>query len=66
MRGAYMGFADAQRAVLEGIPSGRAVSIEREVFPAWIGRGLHAFRTAGKFLDIGTPESYAVAQQVLP
>ncbi|MGA2139764.1 MAG: nucleotidyltransferase family protein [Verrucomicrobiia bacterium] len=55
-----------QRAVLEGIPSGRAVSIEREVFPAWIGRGLHAFRTAGKFLDIGTPESYAVAQQVLP
>jgi NDP-sugar pyrophosphorylase family protein len=55
-----------QRAVLEGIPSGRAVSIEREVFPAWIGRGLQAFRTTGKFLDIGTPESYAVAQQVFP
>jgi NDP-sugar pyrophosphorylase family protein len=55
-----------QRAVLESIPSGRAVSIEREVFPAWIGRGLYAFRTAGKFLDIGTPESYAVAQQVFP
>jgi NDP-sugar pyrophosphorylase family protein len=55
-----------QRAVLEGIPSGRAVSIEKEIFPAWIGRGLHAFRTTGKFLDIGTPESYAVAQQVFP
>ena len=55
-----------QRAVLESIPSGRAVSVEREVFPAWIGRGLYVFRTAGKFLDIGTPESYAVAQQVFP
>ena len=55
-----------QRAVLESIPSGRAVSVEREVFPAWIGRGLYAFRTAGKFLDIGTPESYAVAQRVFP
>jgi NDP-sugar pyrophosphorylase family protein len=55
-----------QRTVLESIPSGRAVSIEREVFPAWIGRGLYAFRTTGKFLDIGTPESYSAAQQVFP
>ena len=55
-----------QRTVLESMPSGRAVSIEREVFPAWVGRGLYAFRTAGKFLDIGTPESYNAAQQVLP
>jgi NDP-sugar pyrophosphorylase family protein len=55
-----------QRAVLEGIPTGRPVSIEKEVFPAWIGHGLNAFRTTGKFLDIGTPESYAVAQQVFP
>ncbi len=55
-----------RRAILESIPSGRAVSIEREVFPAWVGRGLYAFRTTGKFLDIGTPESYSAAQQVFP
>jgi NDP-sugar pyrophosphorylase family protein len=55
-----------QRPVLQGVSPGRAVSIERDVFPTWIGRGLYAYRTAGKFLDIGTPEAYSVAQQVFP
>jgi NDP-sugar pyrophosphorylase family protein len=55
-----------QRQVLESISPGRAVSIEREVFPAWIGRGLYAYRSAGKFLDIGTPEAYTMAQQAFP
>jgi NDP-sugar pyrophosphorylase family protein len=55
-----------ERPVLEAVPTGRPVSIEREVFPAWVGRGLHAFATTGKFLDIGTPESYTSAQQVIP
>jgi NDP-sugar pyrophosphorylase family protein len=55
-----------ERLVLEGVPTGRPVSIEREVFPAWVGRGVHAFPAAGKFLDIGTPESYTSAQQVIP
>ncbi|MCX6899219.1 MAG: nucleotidyltransferase family protein [Verrucomicrobia bacterium] len=54
------------RALLEGIPAERPVSLERETFPAWIGRGLCAFPTAGKFLDIGTPESYAAAQKMFP
>lgn len=54
------------QALLESIPAERPVSLEREVFPAWIGRGLCAFPTAGKFLDIGTPESYAVAQEMFP
>jgi len=52
------------RALLESIPVERPVSLERETFPAWIGRGLYAFPTAGKFLDIGTPESYAAAQEM--
>ncbi len=52
------------RALLESIPTDRPVSLEREMFPAWIGRGLYAFPTAGKFLDIGTPESYAAAQDM--
>jgi NDP-sugar pyrophosphorylase family protein len=55
-----------KRRVLESIPVGRAVSIERETFPSWVGQGLYAFKTTGKFLDIGTPESYSVAQQVFP
>lgn len=50
------------RRVVESIPEGRAVSLEKEVLPAWIGRGLYGVAGEGKFLDIGTPESYAEAE----
>ena len=50
-----------QRPFLETLPSDRAVSIEREIFPAWIGRGLHGYRSEGRLWDIGLPESYAQA-----
>lgn len=39
------------------IPEARNVSLEREVFPLWLGRGLCAQECAGPFIDIGTPES---------
>lgn len=44
------------------IPKSGAVSLEREMFPAWIG-GLYGYRNEGRFLDIGAPESYAEALQ---
>lgn len=44
--------------VLETIPAGRSVSIEREVFPALIGHGLYAWQAPGYWNDIGTPHSY--------
>ena len=50
------------RRLLSTIPAGRPVSLEREVFPAWIGRGLYGHRSTGRFLDIGTPEAYATAE----
>lgn len=50
------------REALAAIPAGRPVSLEREVFPGLIGRGLTAWPVRGAFLDIGTPESYAVAE----
>jgi NDP-sugar pyrophosphorylase family protein len=45
------------------IQPNRRASLEREIFPAWIGRGLYACPTNGHFLDIGTPESYASAER---
>ena len=45
------------------IPANRAVSLEREMFPAWIGRGLYGYRSEGRFLDIGTPKAYDVAER---
>lgn len=50
-----------RRSVIEAIPEGRAVSLERDVFPGLIGRGLYAYPGGGRFLDIGTPESYEQA-----
>jgi len=50
------------RDALMTIPRGRPVSIEREMFPEWIVRGLFGFRSRGRFIDIGTPDSYAEAE----
>lgn len=49
--------------LLRTIPLGRVVSIEKEMFPAWVGQGLYGYRSEGRFLDIGTPEAYNVAEQ---
>ncbi len=55
--GAYV----LEREVVMRIPPGRAVSFEREVFPAMIGEGLYGYMAAGYWIDIGTPERYLEA-----
>jgi len=54
-----------QRELIAEFPPSTALSLEREIFPTWIPRGLFGFKTAGRFLDIGTPESYALANREL-
>lgn len=49
------------RARIESIATETPLSLERDVFPGWIGRGLAGLRTTARFLDIGTPRSYADA-----
>lgn len=50
-------------SLVESIPKVGAVSLERTMFPAWIHHGLYGYRSEGKFLDIGTPEKFALAEQ---
>jgi mannose-1-phosphate guanylyltransferase len=50
-----------ERSVLELIPPGREVSIERDVFPQLAGDGLHSLCLDGYWMDIGTPERYLQA-----
>ena len=50
------------RDLLEEIPANRAVSLESEIFPTWVGRDLYGFQSEARFMDIGTPEAYASAQ----
>jgi NDP-sugar pyrophosphorylase family protein len=49
------------RSVIEEIPEGRPVSLERETFPSLIGRGFYAEAGSFAFMDIGTPEAYAAS-----
>ncbi len=55
--GAYL----LERTVLDEIPPDRKVSIEREVFPRLIGRGLYGIRQEGYWIDIGTPDRFLEA-----
>jgi mannose-1-phosphate guanylyltransferase len=49
-------------SVAERIESGRAVSFEREVFPAMAAEGvLQGYMAEGYWIDIGTPERYLEA-----
>ena len=51
--------------VLRRIPSGRAVSVEREIFPKLLERGrkIAVYKGCNYWLDIGTPEKYLQAHQ---
>ena len=51
-----------QKALIAEIAPSRILSLEREVFPSWIGRRFYGFETEAKFLDIGTPEALAGAE----
>jgi len=44
--------------VVEMIPAGRAVSIEREIFPQLVDHGLFGYPFDDYWIDIGTPERY--------
>jgi mannose-1-phosphate guanylyltransferase len=56
--GAYV----LERSLLDDMaPPGTNISIERDVFPRLVNRGLYGFIGEGYWLDIGTPERYLQA-----
>jgi mannose-1-phosphate guanylyltransferase len=53
--GAYV----LERSVLDEMaPAGTNISIERDVFPTLVERGLYGYEASGYWLDIGTPHGY--------
>jgi mannose-1-phosphate guanylyltransferase len=55
-----------EREVLDRIPAGRPVSIERETFPELIrsgGRPLYAYTTDDYWIDLGRPDAYLNAHR---
>jgi NDP-sugar pyrophosphorylase family protein len=54
-----------QKEALNAFPSGVNLSVETDIFPALVGKGLSAVIDSGNFLDIGTPQSYMLAWRLL-
>jgi NDP-sugar pyrophosphorylase family protein len=53
------------RRLVEALPD-RPTSLERDVLPRWVAAGkVFGYRQEGPLLDIGTPESYALAEAFL-
>jgi D-glycero-alpha-D-manno-heptose 1-phosphate guanylyltransferase len=48
--------------VLQSIPAEGCISLERDVLPRWVGHGLCGYMSLRPFLDIGTPEDFAAAE----
>ena len=50
-------------ALFEGLDDRTPLALERDILPGCIARGVHIARRRARFIDIGTPESYARAQE---
>jgi len=50
------------RALIKEIPENKIISLENEIFPSWIDKKFYGFKSKGRFIDIGIPESYAEAK----
>jgi NDP-sugar pyrophosphorylase family protein len=55
------------RRLIEQIPPEVQISLENELFPRWLetGTNMRAFVHGGRCIDIGTPDRYQDAQQLL-
>lgn len=51
--------------IFDYIEPNKTVSIEKEVFPKIIGKGLYGFSFKGYWIDVGRPETYLEAQRIL-
>lgn len=50
--------------IINKLPPTYPLSLERDVFPAMVGRKFFGYKTKGKFIDIGTPETLELAQSL--
>jgi NDP-sugar pyrophosphorylase family protein len=52
------------RALVAAVPPARPASLERDLLPGWVADGrVFGLRCGGRFLDVGTPQSYAQAER---
>ena len=56
--GAYL----IKKSLIETIPEETPFSLERDFFPKLVEQGLCGFKFEGDFIDIGTPKTFALAE----
>jgi NDP-sugar pyrophosphorylase family protein len=54
-----------RKQIVCDLPTGKAISLEREVFPGLLRRGVYGLVCTGLFIDIGIPEDFNRAQALL-
>ncbi|MBD3385495.1 NTP transferase domain-containing protein, partial [candidate division KSB1 bacterium] len=60
------GIYSLEAKLFDRLPANQPLSIERDIFPQWVGKGLYGCRFAdAQFLDIGTPEDLNKAESIL-
>jgi len=54
-----------RKQIVRDLPAGTAISLEREVFPRVLDRGVYGLVCTGVFIDIGIPADFSRAQTLL-
>ncbi|MEW5761048.1 MAG: NDP-sugar synthase [Candidatus Thermoplasmatota archaeon] len=54
-----------EKDIFDFIEKDKEVSLEREVFPKIIGKGMYASKFSGYWIDIGNPKNYIYAHELL-
>ena len=50
--------------ILQGVSREEPLSLERDILPKWVNRGLWGFPISGEFVDLGTPEGFHETQEL--
>src|SRR6266550_7650378 len=54
-----------RKQIVRGLPAGTAISLEKDVFPRLLDRGVYGLISTGLFIDIGIPDDLRRAQGLL-
>jgi D-glycero-alpha-D-manno-heptose 1-phosphate guanylyltransferase len=54
-----------KKTLFDDVNDGHVISLEKELLPEFIKQNVYAYPAHGKFIDIGTPESYVKASTYL-
>ena len=54
-----------KRDIFNDVEEGMVLSLEREILPKLVVFGMYGYIASGKFIDIGVPETYKIADKYL-